>query len=87
LSGGEEGLLARRAPEIASLFEPSLERAQRILELKLLADNVILNDLMGPRLRAIFDDFVNALIRELEGRASSIRAYAFRVIVAQNTTN
>lgn len=63
LGGREEGLLARDTLEIASLFEPSLECTRRTLKLELLADHIVLDDLMGLRLRAIFDDFVNALIR------------------------
>jgi hypothetical protein len=87
LCGCEEGLLTSGAPEIASLFEPSVQSTWRTLKLELLADDVVLKDTVIPRLREIEDDFVYTLIRELEHRASPSRAHAFRVIVAQNTTN
>lgn len=79
--------MARYTPEIPSLFKPSLERARRTLKLKLLAKDIILNNTMLPRLRAILDNFVYSSVRELESRAGSIRAYSLRVIVGQNTTN
>jgi hypothetical protein len=82
LGGCEEGLLARGALEIPSLFEPSLECAWRTLKLKLLAKDGILNNTMVLRLRAILDNFVYLSVRELKRRTSSIRAHALRVIVS-----
>jgi hypothetical protein len=81
LSGYKEGLLARGAPKIPSLFKPLLECAWRTLKLKLLIKDSILNNIIILRLKVILNDFVYLSVKELKRRTSSIKAHALKVIV------
>jgi len=87
LSFREVGLLISSAPEIASLFKPSLQRLDRAFKPKLYTKDVVLKDLMLPRFGEVIDNFVDLCVREKEGRAGAIWTSSLRVIKAQNATN